>query len=152
MHTFPSMYTAFHGKLRRSVFRNNVYLYYFQVAEFARYNGEYQNPVLRHSAQMCPVGETASNNSTAIDETEESEDILLQQRITEEIPETVGSTVRVIAKCPLRIDKTYFVSAHLHITRNGRPRLLMCCQHSDEHFTMAHLTQLVHRQQCCRHV
>lgn len=144
-------HTAFHGKLLRSEFRTNTYLYYFQVAEYMRYNGEYQHPLLSHAASRCPSEETSVVNSTVVVAANRSqEEVLLQERIAAEIP--ISGTVRVIAKCPLRINKTYFVSAMLHFTRNGRPRLLMCCQHSDEHFALAHLNQLVHRQVCCRHV
>lgn len=140
------IYTVFHGKLRRSTFRINTHLHYFQVADFVKYNGRYQDPLLVQESGRCPAEEIDSN-STA---TEETQDSSLQDRIRAEIPPT--GTVRVIAKCPLRLNKTYFVSATLHITRNGRPRLLMCCQHSDEHYAMAHLNQLVRTRECCRHI
>lgn len=135
---------AFHGKLTRSVFRTNTYLYYFQVAEFVKYNGQYQEQLLEEEIEKCPV-EVSNSNSTVND----TEDLSLLEMITAEIPRS--GTVRVIAKCPLRLRKTYFVSATTHITRNGRPRLIMCCQHSDEHYAVAHLADLVHRQECCRH-
>lgn len=152
-------FVAFHGKLVRSEFRINTYLHYFQVAEFVRYNNEYEDQILAHHAGRCQENslETDTNfttpNSTAISTTEilENEDtLLLEERITEEIPR--NGTVRVIAKCPLKPKKNYFVSANLHFAPSGRPRLLMCCQHSDEHFAQAHLAHLVHRQECCRHV
>ena len=120
------------------------------MAEFLRYNGEYQNPLLSHAASRCPVEGVVSNLTAAVAVNRSHEAVLLEERISAEIP--TSGTVRVMAKCPLRINKTYFVSAVLHITRNGRPRLLMCCQHSDEHFALAHLNQLVRRQVCCRHV
>ena len=149
---------AFHGKLLRSVYRTNTYLNYFKVAEFVRYNGEYGNPILAHQAGACPIvtTTTTTNSSIELNGTEEEEEeeqggvLDLLESIEQEVPQT--GTVRVIAKCPMRLNKTYFVSARLHTARSGRPRLIMCCQHSDEHFTKAHLTHLLHRQECCRHI
>ena len=138
--------TVFYGKLRRSVYRTNTYLYYFQVAHFMKYNGLYRDPHLAREIENCPAEETHSN----VTEKEPDEDSSLEDSILAEIPPT--GMVRVIAKCPLRLNKTYFVSATLHITRNGRPRLIMCCQHSDERFAVTHLVEMVHRQECCRHI
>ena len=139
---------GFHGKLRESTYRTNTYIYYFQVAEFVKYNGVYRDPILAREAGKCPIDDAASNStSNATDE--KSESSLLEDKILAEIPP--DGIVRVYAKCPLRLNKTYFVSTTLHVTRNGRPRLLMCCQHFDEHYAMAHLTDLLHRQECCRH-
>ena len=137
----------------RSVFRINTYLHYFQVAEFVRYNGEYGNPILAHAAGLCPTSSPSNSSSAAAEAGNGTESqqtgLELRERIAAEVP--VAGTVRVIAKCPLKRGKTYFVSARLHLARSGRPRLIMCCQHSDEHFAEAHLAQLLHRQECCRH-
>lgn len=129
------------------MYRINTYLYYFQVARYTKYNGLYKDPHLVREIGNCPAEGNRSN--TAKDDSDE-EDSSLEENILAEIPPS--GTVRVIAKCPLRLNKTYFVSAKLHITRNGRPRLIMCCQHSDEHFAVTHLVELVHRQQCCRYI
>ena len=145
-----SVYAAFHGKLLRSVFRTNTYLHYFQVAEFVRYNGEYENPILSHHTRDCPIVTSNSSSTHYRHENDTEPGPSLEERIAAEIP--VSGTVRVISKCPLKLNKTYFVSARLHLARSGRSRLLMCCQHSDEHFAEAHLAQLIHRQECCRHV
>jgi hypothetical protein len=140
---------AFHGKLLRSVYRTNTHLNYFQVAEFVRYNGEYRKPILAHHTADCPIVSSNSNSENGT-ELVETAGPTLEERIAAEIP--VSGTVRVIAKCPLKPNKTYFVSARLHIAPSGRPRLIMCCQHSDEHFAEAHLEHLILRQECCRHV
>ncbi len=116
-------------------------MYYFQVADFVKYNGAYKDPLLARDAAMCPGTSPSSN---------ETETAFSNEDILDEIPP--DGTVRVYAKCPLRINKTYFVSGHLHVTKNGRPRLMMCCTHADEHYTISHLADLVHRQECCRHV
>ena len=117
------------------------------MADFVKYNGQYQEPLLEEEVGKCPVEESNSNSTTA---EVDGEDLSYLEMITAEVPR--HGIVRVIAKCPLRLHKTYFVSATAHITRNGRPKLNMCCQHSDEHYAIAHLRDLVHTQECCRHI
>lgn len=133
--------TGFHGKLRSMTYRNNLYIYYFQVADFVKYNGVYKDPLLARDAAMCPDSSASANDTKTLFSNED---------ISDEIPP--DGTVRVYAKCPLRVNKTYFVSGHLHATKNGRPRLIMCCTHADEHYAITHLADLLHRQECCRHI
>ena len=143
--------TGFLGKLRSAIYRPNLNVYYFQVAEYVKYHRVYKDPFLAQLDGRCPSDTiNSTDNETLLENENDSEnETVLDSRVISQMES--GGLLRVYAKCPLKANKTYFVSTTLHFTKNGRPRLIMCCQHNDEHYALNYLTNLLHDQECCRY-